>query len=188
MNLQETLRQPANLPLARRLMIANGVVSTVVLLLVGAMREIRIPLPEGVGFSFLPPVYSIINSLVAVLLVVAVVMIRRGNVMAHRRAINTAMLGSLLFLVCYVVYHLTTDPTRYGGTGVFKMVYFVLLISHVVLAAVSLPFILTTWIYGFTNQFEKHRRLAKFVFPVWLYVAVSGPICYLMLRPYYFVP
>jgi len=185
MNLNQTLQQPANLLLARRLTIANGVLSAVVLLLVGAMRQIRIPLPEGVTFSFLPPFYSIINALVAVALVIALVMIKRGNVKAHRRAILAAMLGSLLFLVLYVVYHLTTDPTEYGGTGILKTVYFVLLISHIVLAAISLPFILMTWIYGYTNQFEKHRRLAKLVFPVWLYVAVSGPICYLMLRPYY---
>jgi putative membrane protein len=84
-----------------------------------------------------------------------------------------------------VSYHFTTPETKFGGTGTLKTVYFILLISHIILAAVSFPFILFTWIYGFTNQVQKHRRMAKYVFPVWLYVAVTGPICYLMLRPYY---
>ena len=96
-----------------------------------------------------------------------------------------AMVCSALFLLCYVAYHFTNEETRFGGEGFARTAYFVLLISHIVLAALSLPFILQTWIYGFTNQFEKHRKMAKLVFPVWLYVALTGPICYLMLQPYY---
>ncbi len=112
-------------------------------------------------------------------------MIKRGNVSAHKLAINGAMICSLLFLLCYVLYHFTSEETRFGGEGLSKIIYLLLLISHIVLAAASLPFILLTWSYGATNQFDKHRRLAKWVFPVWLYVAISGPVCYLMLRPYY---
>lgn len=185
MNLQETLQQPPNLALARKLKIALWIISAAVLILVGLMRRIKIPLPEGTEFGFLPPVYSAINLLAAILLIVALVMIKRGNVAAHKFAINGAMLCSLTFLACYVVYHFTTDATKFGGEGAVKIAYFLLLISHIVLAATSLPFILLTWTYGFTNQFAKHRRMAKWVFPVWLYVAVSGPVCYMMLRPWY---
>ena len=104
-----------------------------------------------------------------------------------------------MFLLCYVVYHFTTPETKYGDlngdgqlspgelteAGHARMVYLVLLLSHVLLAAVSFPFILLTFVYGFTNQFDRHRKLARIIFPVWLYVAVTGPVVYLLLRPYY---
>jgi putative membrane protein len=92
---------------------------------------------------------------------------------------------SALFLLCYVAYHFTTVETKYGGDGWQRVVYFILLISHIVLAGVSLPMILLAFTSGFTNHFQSHRKLARWVFPIWLYVAVTGPICYLMLRSYY---
>ena len=172
--------------LAKKLQIGIWIFTALVWLLVGAMRRPeKIPLPEGFNLDFLPAVHAILNSCVALLLVVGLVMIKRGNVQMHKKAISAAMLCSALFLVCYVAYHFTTEETKFGGDGIVRIVYLSILISHIVLAAVSLPFILMTWMYGFTNQIEKHRRMAKFVFPVWLYVAITGPICYLMLRPYY---
>ena len=174
-----------NLALARRLNVVAWILTVAVLGLVAAMRKIELPLPEGVDLSFLPAVHASLNSLVAVFLIIGLVMIKRKNVVAHKRAISAAMICSVLFLLCYVTYHITTSETKFGGTGTIRTVYFVLLVSHIILAAVSFPFILFTWIYGFTNQVQKHRRMAKYVFPVWLYVAVTGPICYLMLRPYY---
>ncbi|MEL7497858.1 MAG: DUF420 domain-containing protein [Planctomycetota bacterium] len=176
----------SDLALANKLRIAVWVVTVLVWLLVGAMRRPeKIPLPEGWSLSFLPAVHAVLNSLVAICLVMALVMIKRRNVVNHQRFISAAMVFSAMFLLCYVAYHFTTAETKYGGTGTMRVIYFVMLISHIVLAAVSLPFILQTWVYGFTNQFQKHRRLARWVFPVWLYVAVTGPLCYLMLRPYY---
>ena len=148
-------------------------------------RPEKIPLPDGVSLGFLPMVHAGLNTLVALFLILAIVMIKRNNVRLHKLSISAAMICSALFLTCYVAYHFTTAETRFGGEGTMKTVYFVLLISHIVLAAVSLPFILLTWVYGYTNQFAKHRKMAKWVFPIWLYVAVTGPICYLMLRPYY---
>ena len=184
-NLAETLRQPPNLKLAKRLKVAIWIITAAVLFLVVLMRQVKIPLPEGVSFAFLPPSYSSINAIAAALLVIALVMIKRGNIAGHKLAINGAMVCSLVFLLCYVVYHFTSEETSFGGEGWIKTVYLLLLISHIVLAAASLPFILLTWSYGITNQFDKHRRWGKWVFPIWLYVAVSGPVCYLMLRPYY---
>ena len=175
-----------NVALGNKLRIVVWVLTVVVWLLVGAMRRPeKIPLPEGVSLSFLPMVHAILNSSVAVFLIAALVMIKRKNVVAHRRFIGAAMITSATFLLCYVMYHFTTEETKFGGEGAIRYAYFALLISHIVLAAVSLPFILQTWVYGFTNQIAKHRKMAKVVFPVWLYVAVTGPICYLMLRPYY---
>lgn len=184
-NRTEVLQQPPNLKLAKQLKFANWLITAAVLILVVLMRQVKLPLPDGLSFAFLPPIYSTVNALAAVLLVVALVMIKRGNVSAHKLAINGAMICSLLFLLCYVLYHFTSEETRFGGEGLSKIIYLLLLISHIVLAAASLPFILLTWSYGVTNQFAKHRRLAKWVFPVWLYVAITGPVCYLMLRPYY---
>lgn len=174
-----------NLPLARKLKIVAWILTVAVLGLVAVMRQIKLPLPEGVELGFLPAVHATLNTIVAILLVVALVMIKQKNVAAHRRSISAAMICSIVFLCCYVAYHITTPETKFGGEGVLRTVYFILLVSHIVLAAVSFPFILFTWIYGFTGQIQKHRSMAKWVFPVWLYVAVTGPICYLMLRPYY---
>ncbi|MDG1874253.1 MAG: DUF420 domain-containing protein [Mariniblastus sp.] len=186
MSHQEYLQQPANVALGKKLTIATWVVTVLVWALVGAMRRPeKIPLPEGMSLSFLPAVHACLNSLVAIFLVTALVTIKRKNVRLHKLAITAAMTCSALFLVCYVAYHFTTEETKFGGEGMIKSVYLLVLISHIVTAALSLPFILLTWIYGFTNQFQRHRKMAKRVFPVWLYVAVTGPICYLMLRPYY---
>jgi putative membrane protein len=175
--------QQANIALEKKLNRIAYAVSLVVLLLVGMMRRVKIDL--GIDFSFLPPVHSSLNALCAVFLLFALYYIKQRNVTQHRRMIYAAMTCSALFLVSYVLYHFTTAETRYGGTGILRTVYFVLLITHVVLAAVILPFILLTFNRAFTHQYDRHKKMARWVFPLWLYVAISGPICYLMLRPYY---
>ncbi len=185
MKLDEYLAQPPKLELHRKLRVVAWIASALVLGLVAMMRQIKFSLPEGVELDFLPLVHAILNSTVAALLVVAVIAIKNRNVTLHKRAIAGAMICSIAFLGCYVIYHFTHAETKFGGEGWIRIAYYVLLISHIVLAAVSFPFILFTWIYAYTNQFSKHRRMVKWVFPMWLYVAVTGPICYLMLRPYY---
>ena len=131
----------------------------------------------------LPALHAVLNSLVAVTLIAAIWFIKNKNVNMHQRMIYVSMALSALFLVSYVVYHAITEPTKYGGD--LGIVYYPLLISHIILAAVILPFILFTFIRGYTQQIEAHKRIAKWTFPLWLYVAVTGPICYLMLLPYY---
>jgi putative membrane protein len=147
------------------------------------MRRVKIDL--GVDFSFLPPIHASLNAMAALILLYAFYAIKNRQVENHRRAIYAAMACSALFLISYVLYHFTTPETRYGGQGTMRAVYFFFLITHVVLAAVILPFILLTFTRAYTNQFERHKRMARWVFPLWLYVAITGPICYLMLRPYY---
>lgn len=158
-------------------------ISAVVLLLVGLMRRVKLDI--GVDFSFLPPVHAALNAVSAVVLLLAYYYIRRKDVARHRRMIYIALTCSVLFLLSYVLYHFTTPETRFGGTGVIRYVYFFFLITHVVLAGVILPFILLTFIRAYTGQFERHRTFARWVFPLWLYVALTGPICYLLLKPYY---
>jgi len=161
-------------------------VTALVLVLVILMRSpYKIPLPEGWSMMFLPPVHAVLNTLVTVSLVAAVIAVKAGRIGLHRSCILVAMGLSALFLLCYVAYHFTTEETRFGGEGWVRTVYFLLLITHIVLAGVSLPAILFTFLTGWTGRFSTHRRLARWVFPVWLYVAVTGPICYLMLKPYY---
>jgi putative membrane protein len=173
----------ANIALEKKLNTLAYVVSVVVLLLVGLMRRVKIE--TDIDFGFLPPVHASLNALTAVILVVAFIHIKNGRVEQHRKAIYAAMFTSALFLLSYVLYHFTTPETRFGGEGVIRYIYFFILITHIILAALTLPFILLTFNRAYTDQFDRHRKMARWVFPLWLYVAVTGPICYLMLKPYY---
>ena len=159
------------------------VVSALVLVLVGIMRRVKIDL--GIDFSFLPPVHAILNTMVAICLIAALWFVKQKNIRLHQVSIYGAMIFSALFLLCYVLYHFTTEETKYCFEGASRTLYFVLLVSHIVLAGLSLPFILITFIRGYTHEIEKHRKIAKYVYPVWLYVAITGPLCYLMLYPCY---
>jgi putative membrane protein len=181
----EWLARPANEALSRKLKVVAWVLTTVVLTLVAVMQKVRLPLPEGWDTSMLPPFHAAVNASGALVLIAALVFIKQGKVGAHKAAMMTAMGLSVLFLLSYVAYHMTNDPTRYEGEGAMRGVYFFLLITHIISAAVSFPFILFTFVAGLTNRFDAHRRMARWVFPLWLYVAVTGPVCYLMLRPYY---
>ncbi len=188
-----------NLKLARRLHVAAWIATVAVLALVGLMRRVKIALPEGWDVSFLPPFHAGVNALTAVVLLAAFYFIKQKNVTAHRRSIYVALGLSVLFLLSYVAYHFTTPETLYGdvdgngkldvgelaAVGASRTVYLALLLSHIVLAALSLPLILFTFIRAYTNQFDRHRKMARWVFPMWLYVAVTGPVCYWMLRPFY---
>lgn len=158
-------------------------VSIVVLLLVGLMRQVKIDL--GVDFSFIPPISATLNSMVSVCLLAALYFIKRKDITNHKRAIFAALAFSALFLLCYVLYHFTTEETRFCQEGLIRNVYYFLLITHIILAGISLPFILITFTRGFTYQVDKHKKMARWVYPIWLYVAITGPICYLMLKPCY---
>jgi putative membrane protein len=135
--------------------------------------------------SFLPPIYATINGITAVLLVFAVKAIKNGNRSLHERLVKTAITCSVLFLLMYVAYHMTSDSTPYGGEGALRTIYFLILITHILLSIIIIPFVLITYVRGLSGNFEKHRKIAKITFPLWLYVAVSGVIVYLMISPYY---
>ncbi len=196
---REWLSRPPQEALSKKLGIAAWFLTAAVLGLVVLMREIKIPLPEGVSLSFLPPFHAAVNATAAVVLIAAFVAVAKGRIALHRKLMVGAMGLSVLFLLSYVAYHFTSAEVLFGdanGDGVVneaeraavgdrRTLYLLLLISHIVLAAVSLPFILFTFIAGWTNRFAAHRRLARWVFPMWLYVAITGPVCYWMLRPYY---
>jgi putative membrane protein len=172
-----------NRELEKKLTVLSVILSIVVLALVGVMRRTKIDL--GIDFSFLPPVHAILNSCAAIALVIAYRKVKSKDFIGHRNAIFAAMACSALFLLCYVLYHFTTEETKYCGEGTMRTVYFFFLITHIVLAGASLPFILLTFSRGIVNNVPKHKEMARYVFPVWLYVAITGPICYLLLYPCY---
>lgn len=156
--------------------------SVIIPLAVALLFQVKI---DGYDFSFLPPIYASINGLTAVLLVVAVNAIKNGRKVLHERVMKTCMGLSAGFLLMYVVYHVTSDSTPYGGAGLMRFFYLTILISHISLSVVITPLVLFTFSRALRGNFERHRALAKFTFPIWLYVAVTGVIVYLMISPYY---
>jgi putative membrane protein len=158
------------------------VLSVVIPLAVALLFRVKI---AGYNFSFLPHIYATINGFTAVLLVTAVVAIRNGRRALHERLMKTCIALSASFLVMYVLYHMTSESTPYGGEGWLRYVYYFILISHILLSVVITPLVLFTFSRALGGNFERHRALAKFTFPVWLYVAVSGVLVYLMISPYY---
>lgn len=135
--------------------------------------------------SFLPPIYASINGLTAVLLVWAVSAVKKGNVKLHEGLIKLCMVCSSLFLIMYVAYHMTSDSTSYGGEGFIRYVYFFILITHILLSIIIIPFVLFTFVRGIAGAYERHKKLARITYPMWLYVAVTGVIVYMMISPYY---
>lgn len=134
---------------------------------------------------FLPPIYAVINGLTALVLIAGVLAIKNGNRQLHQRLMTTAIALSVVFLVMYIAYHLTTDSTKFGGEGAIRMVYFFILISHIVLSIVVIPLVLITYVRALAERFDRHKKIAKITFPIWLYVAVTGVVVYLMISPYY---
>lgn len=159
------------------------ILSIVIPVAVAALFGIKLPNVEPL--SFLPPIYATVNGLTAVLLVIAVIAIKNKNVVLHERLMKTCIGLSVAFLVMYVAYHMTSDSTVFGGEGAVKYVYYFILITHIILSIVIIPLVLITFVRALSKRFDKHRRIARITFPLWLYVAVTGVVVYLMISPYY---
>ena len=135
--------------------------------------------------TFLPPIYATINGFTAVLLIAAVIAVKNGNRKLHENLMKTAIACSVVFLGMYVAYHMTADSTKFGGEGVIKYVYFFILLTHILLSIIIIPLVLITYVRALAQRFDKHKKLARITFPLWLYVAITGVIVYLMISPYY---
>jgi putative membrane protein len=144
-----------------------------------------VKLPNVAPLGFLPPIYASFNGLTAVLLIVAVVAIKNGNKSLHQKIMVTCIGLSLAFLVMYVAYHMTSDSTTFGGQGLIKYVYYFILITHIILSVAIIPLVLITYSRAYLQKFEAHKKIAKITFPIWLYVAITGVVVYLMISPYY---
>ncbi len=163
----------------RRLIIG---ISIIIPLAVASLFRIKV---EGYDFSFLPPIYATINGLTAILLMGAVIAIKNGKRQIHESLMKTCILLSATFLVLYVLYHMTSDSTPFGGSGIARVVYFIVLISHILLSVLIIPLVLFTFVRALSGDFKRHKALARITFPIWLYVAVTGVVVYLMISPYY---
>lgn len=159
------------------------VISILIPIVVAVLFGVR--LPDVEPLSFLPPIYAGINGATAVLLIVAVWAIKNGKQQLHQRLMTTCIGLSLIFLVMYVAYHMTSDSTPFGGEGWIRYLYYFILISHILLSIAIIPLVLHTYARAYMKNFESHRKLARITFPIWLYVAVTGVIVYLMISPYY---
>ena len=135
--------------------------------------------------TFLPPIYATINGFTAIVLIAAVVMIKKGNRVAHERLMKLAIVLSVCFLLLYIGYHMTSESTKFGGEGVIKYVYYFILITHIVLSVAVIPLVLITYVKALAKRFDKHKKIAKIAFPLWLYVAITGVVVYFMISPYY---
>ncbi|MFM2048545.1 MAG: hypothetical protein RI955_1093 [Bacteroidota bacterium] len=145
------------------------------------------PKPEmsSLNVSILPFINAVLNAIVSVLLIIGFVFIINKKVAAHKATMISAFALSALFLVLYVVYHTFAKETHFGGVGIIRPIYYFLLITHIILAAVILPLVLITLSRGLQSKFDKHKKIAKITLPLWLYVTITGVIVYYMIAPYY---
>lgn len=165
------------------------VLSILIPLVVGALFGVNL---RRLGFNvepltFLPPIYAFINGLTAIILIFAVVAIKNKNRKGHERLMKFAISLSVLFLLLYIAYHITSDSTKFGGEGTIAYLYYFILITHIILSIIIIPFVLITYVRAITNNIERHKKIARITFPLWLYVAISGVIVYIMISPYYVV-
>lgn len=135
--------------------------------------------------TFLPPIYATINGITAVLLIWAVQAIKKGNQALHERLVKVCIACSVAFLAMYVAYHMTSIETKFGGEGAIRYIYFFILITHILLSIIIIPFVLITFVRGIAESYQRHKKIARITYPMWLYVAVTGVIVYLMISPYY---
>ena len=176
----ETVALPKNYAsLSLGVKIISILLPLVVAVLFGVKLQVELPFDK----YLLPFMNAIINATSAVLLIAALIAIKAKNINLHKRFIYLAMALSLVFLLLYVAYHLISEPTKYAGD--YASVYYPLLITHIIFAAIQPPFVLYAFLFGYTGQNEKHKKLVKISYPIWLFVAVSGVVCYLMISPYY---
>ncbi len=167
----------------RMVMVVSVVVFAVVVILNRKLIPVSIPTPEFV--YFLPKLNAIINASCSVLLMLSLYQIKQKNIERHKRLNILTFLLSSLFLVSYIIFHYFVKETTYGGQGLIKYIYYTILISHIILAAAVLPLVLLSFNNGLKLEVEKHRKLVRYTFPIWLYVTITGVIVYLMISPYY---
>ena len=159
------------------------VLSVAIPLVVAVLFNVKIPNVEPL--TFLPPIYATINAVTAIILLVALWAIKNKKIKLHENLMKFAIGLSVAFLAMYVAYHMTSESTKFGGEGFIRYVYFFILLTHIMLSIAVIPFVLITYVRAITNNIERHKKIAKITFPIWLYVAVTGVIVYIMISPYY---
>jgi putative membrane protein len=171
---------------------SKGIITliTVIAIIVPLLVAVLLFMPSKIDVAsdwvfFLPHLNAVINTAATLALVMALVFIKQNNIAFHKAAMTVAFGLGAVFLVSYVIYHAAADSTVFGGEGWIRTVYYFILISHIILAAVALFPILLAYYYGYTDQRAKHKKIVKFAYPIWLYVTITGVVVYLMISPYY---
>jgi len=162
-----------------------GIFSVIVFAAIVALGRFKLQVDLGFNVHVFAAINAVINTVVAILLLVALVAVRSKNYLLHKRLMFAALILSVIFLLFYIAHHLMAEETKFGGTGTMRYVYFIILITHILLAGIILPFILFTAYRALTADWPAHRKLARYTWPLWFYVAVTGPVVYLMISPYY---
>ena len=170
-------------PIDTKLKLWINIVSIAIPVVVALLFGIRLPNVEAL--TFLPPIYASINGITAVILIAALLAIKNKKVSLHENLMKTAIACSLVFLLMYVAYHMTSDPTPFGGEGAIKYIYYFILISHILLSIIVIPLVLHSYVRAYSKDYAAHKKIVKYAYPVWLYVAVTGVIVYMMISPYY---
>ena len=159
--------------------------SVIVFAAVVLLSRVKLEMDLGFDVHLFAKLNALINSTVAILLIAALWAVKSGKYEAHKKIMLTAMVLSILFLVSYICHHLFAGETKFGGEGTSKMIYYIILGTHIPLAGLILPFILFTAYRGLIGEYARHKKLARITWPVWLYVAITGVAVYLMISPYY---
>lgn len=176
-----------------------GIFSLVVFIVVVVLGKFKLDVELGFDVHIFATINAFVNASIAVVLVAALVAVKKKNYELHKKFMMTALVLSILFLLSYIAHHLFAGEAKYGDSnhdglvdeaeklaaGAMRMVYLVILITHIILAAIILPFILFTAYRGLTSEFPAHKKLARITWPLWFYVAVTGPVVYFMISPYY---
>lgn len=162
-----------------------GVFSFVVFAAIVLLSRFKLHLDLGFNVHLFATANAIINTIIAILLLAALWAVKSGNFILHKQLMITSLVLSIVFLISYIAHHLLAGETKFGGVGAIRTVYFIILITHIFLAAIILPFILFTAYRALTADFVAHKKLARYTWPLWFYVAVTGPVVYLLISPYY---
>lgn len=176
-----------------------GIFSLVVFIVVVVLGKVQLDVELGFDVHIFATINAFVNASIAVVLLAALVAVKRKNYELHKKFMITALVLSILFLLSYIAHHLLAGEAKYGDSnhdgivdeaeklavGAMRIVYLVILITHIILAAIILPFILFTAYRGLTSEFPAHKKLARITWPLWFYVAVTGPVVYFMISPYY---
>jgi len=160
-------------------------VSIVVFAVVATISKYKLSIDLGFNVHLLALANAVINSIVTILLISALIAVRNKKFELHKKIMLTAMVLSILFLVCYIGHHLLAGETKYGGEGAGRYIYYFILATHIPLAAIILPFILFTAYRSLTGEYAAHKKLARYTWPLWLYVSITGVLVYLFISPYY---
>lgn len=163
------------------LIVAASVIIPVVVAILFFIPKIDV----GSKLTVLPLFNAIVNGTTAIVLILAFRAIKAKNIELHRKLMTSAIGLSILFLLSYITYHATSDSTPFGGEGMIRNIYYFILLSHILLSVIVVPLVLISYVRALSERFDKHRKIAKITWPIWLYVTITGVLVYILISPYY---